>query len=427
MRRHGRLLVGVLCLGLAAVILLSQIVMLPGMAPIYTAIGPMGTNKYSVEKTDGSYYTMVNEKGRVLMYTGLPVLPGDEFIAEDNSLYRVTRVKGDIAHAKFVSRENISWKESGTVQGSSGKGTGLAGEVPAISLPGPLKGTKTGRAFIGIFHTHTDESYIPSDGSDSIFGKGGILKVGTSLNDKLQNIGVKSTQSLQVHCPHDAAAYDRSRRTALQLMKLRPIALIDVHRDAGPAQSYLRRVRNQKVTGIRIVVGRRNPHFGANLRFAKKVKAVIDKTHPGLSAGIFIAHADYNQDLSAQTMLIEVGTEQNRREEAERGVALFADAIPKAMGITPTAAAKAAPQQTVARTPATDSANRSALSFAGWFLVALVAAGAIYLWINAGSWEKAVKRVRNFTEREFGLAKAARKPGQDDSRGDQEQKPEDQQ
>ena len=37
------------------------------------------------------------------------------------------------------------------------------------------------------------------------------------------------------HDPHDAMAYDRSRRTAAELLKKNPIALLDIHRDAVPA------------------------------------------------------------------------------------------------------------------------------------------------------------------------------------------------
>lgn len=409
MRRYGRFLLGGICLVLAAIILLSQVTAVPGLTPILTTIGALGGNNQALEKTDGSYYTMVNEKGRVLMYTGLPVVVGDEFIAEDNSRYRVTRVSGDTAYARFVNREEISWNEEDVVgdfalaEGETGSGE----DVPALSLSGPYKGTTKGRAFIGIYHTHSDESYIPSDGADSIYGNGGILKVGTTLTRKLEEIGVKAVQSVQSHCPHDAAAYDRSRRTALQLMKLKPIALLDVHRDAGPAHSYARRVRNQDVTGIRIVVGRRNPHFGANLEFAKKVKALLDKTHPGLSAGIFIAHADYNQDLSPQTMLLEVGTERNSREEAERGIALFADAIPKVLGMSGVST-REVPQTTAATG---DRASRSSLTYALWFLAALVVGAVAYLWINAGSWEKAVQDLRGFAEKELGLMRKTLKSG----------------
>ena len=55
--------------------------------------------------------------------------------------------------------------------------------------------------------------------------------------------------------PHDAGAYDRSRRTAEELLQENPDALFDVHRDAVPAEEYTAKVDGEQVAQIQLVVG----------------------------------------------------------------------------------------------------------------------------------------------------------------------------
>lgn len=191
---------------------------------------------------------------------------------------------------------------------------------------------------VGVYSTHTDESYIPSDGADSIRGKGGIIKVADALSKGMSGRGLKVIHDPARHDPHDANAYNRSRKTASRLMRKGALALIDVHRDAAPAKAYATKVQGKDVTRIKLVVGRSNPKMAANMDFAKRMKAHIDKDHPGLSAGIFIGHGNYNQDLTSRAMLIEVGAEKNDRGEAQRAVGLFATSVPEVLGAKSTKA-----------------------------------------------------------------------------------------
>ena len=46
-------------------------------------------------------------------------------------------------------------------------------------VPATKDSRKSGR--VGVYMTHTDESYIPTDGTASKPGNGGILKVGNVL------------------------------------------------------------------------------------------------------------------------------------------------------------------------------------------------------------------------------------------------------
>jgi len=254
-----------------------------------------------------------------------------------------------------------------------------------------------GQQAIAIYHTHSDESYAPTEGTDSVYAHGGVFEVGNAFAAKLQSQGFKVLHSLRSHDPHDANAYVRSRRTAVELLKSQPAALFDVQRDSGPPSGAPKVAAaadsSQPITGVNIVVGSTNHHSSANLQFAKEIKTAEDQLHPGLIRGILVTKGNFNQDLSPRALLIEVGANNTSQQAAEAGVALFADAIPKVLG-------NAAGSPGV-EWPATD-ANRASWISALW--ICLVAAGAltIYLYINAGSWHGVWDTVRRFFGNEFG-------------------------
>lgn len=351
--------------------------LLAGLPP--TAAGaPMeaGTENFGLERTDGKYYTISDEQGKPLDYTAHILSPGDEFINADNQRYRITAIEGDIATAKLAGKEAEVAPE----------------QAPPITA-GPRQ-VAAGQQEIAVYHTHSDESYTPSDGSDSIYAAGGIFKVGAALAAKLQGEGYRVSHSVRPHDPHDSNAYVRSRRTAVELLKTMPAALFDVHRDAAPPEVYAATVEGKPVTRVKFVIGTGNPHSNANLQFAKELKAAEDKLNPGVIQGILLTRGDFNQDLSPRSLLIEVGAHTNNRDAAQNGAALFAEAVPMVLG----GAATGTPG---VEFPATGT-NLAAWSAVFW--IVLVAAGglAAYLYVNTGSWQGAWDQIRRFLSEEFG-------------------------
>ena len=213
----------------------------------------------------------------------------------------------------------------------------LAAALPLGALfqkvvdPAPVRPTPRGEGFVGIYHTHNDESYIPSDGTASVNGRGGIHQVGDALGEQLARHGFRVVKSEALHLPHDRGAYRRSRRTAMKMLPKNPLVLLDVHRDATPPEFYREVVKGQPVTQVRLVVGRENPFRRTNLAFARRLKAEADRAYPGLVKGIYYGRGDYNQDLGPRTLLIEVGAHTNSRLLAERGAALFASVLDRVL------------------------------------------------------------------------------------------------
>ncbi len=327
------------------------------------------------ELTCGTASVIKDEKGIVISEISRRVYPGDEIITAEGRHYKVKKVTGNEATAVFLGMDQklLAYNEEFSRM-----------RVPAAAI---VKNT----GIVGIYHSHTDESYVPSDGTESIPFHGGIIQVGNSYTKTLSSEGTKVYHDKTPHDPHDNNAYYRSRRTAAQLMKKNPIALFDVHRDGIQDPEYYRKtIANEDVSQMRLVIGRENPRMSSNLDFARRLMAYANKMHYPIAKEIFIGKGNYNQDLLPTSLLIEAGTYTNTKEEAMRGISLLASAVPAVLGVSGTSS----PTNPTARHPGTWSAI-------GWILAVTVVAGGVFLLISAGGWNEAKNRLSQLKTGEF--------------------------
>lgn len=342
------------------------------------------------ELKPGDFFTVVDEARQRIDCIARTVTPGDEIITADGKHYRIEKVSGRVAQARLlgVDRDILAWEEY------------FDRAVVPVGILGP-------RRAVGIYHTHSDESYVPTDGAAAIPYRGGILKVGSYFTGKLERNGVRVLHDMTPHDPHDAYAYIRSRKTAVRLLKANPIALFDVHRDGVPDPDFYReRVAGTTVGQIRLVVGRQNPRMSSNLDFAKRLMTYANRVHPGLVKGIFLGSGSYNQDLMPTALLLECGTHTITRPEAERGVRLLADAVPVVLGVT-----GPRPDLPESARPVTHRTSPGAWRAFAWILVATVIGVGAYLLIGAGSWERARERLRTFWRREANVLRDRERQG----------------
>lgn len=308
------------------------------------------------EREDG-YYTWVDEEGKYILRTGLTGGPGDEFIAEDNTQYRVVKVDGDIVYAEAMGKLALK------------PGSPLWQPAQAATTPQKMPP-------ILFYHTHSDESYVPTSGVASKWW-GDVYDVGEAIAQELRRRNFPVLHDKSNHNPHDARAYFRSRRTLFRVLRNLPnlAAIVDIHRDAAPREEYARIVEGTQVAQVMIVVGRQNPGREGNMQFAQNIKALGDKEAPGIVKGIFRARGNYNQDLGPRTILLEFGAHMNTKEEAIRATEFFADAIALAVYGT----RRSTPKTTAQYTPEERrSYNRSLLVLLALFAVAIGA----FIYIN---------------------------------------------
>lgn len=335
------------------------------------------------------YYQMVDESGNVVYDTGWKIRVGDEFLTHDNKRYEITHIEGTKARVRLIGQEKLV--EASPVERQRRLGNGIIGMGIARAEE---------RKKVAIYHTHNDEAYVPSDGTESAEnGRGGILQVGDAFGAALEKNGLAVVHSENSHIPHDNMAYERSRRTVVSLLKEGPSAVFDIHRDATPPEAYRGEIGGQDVTKVQLVVGKYGPTSKQIEEYALQMKAASDELHPGLVKGIFFAKGgDYNQDLHPKSMLVEVGAHTNSREAAERGVAMFADAIPVVLEVSsanPSNINGAAGVGTEASGPS------GSMKSIGWML-GLAALGAVlFLFLSTGSVKEAKAKWKQFTHREF--------------------------
>lgn len=341
---------------------------------------------YTHERAGGGYYTLVDENGSTVYITGWGVDVGDQFLTENNKRYEIVSISGDIAYSKFLGDVNLS-KYTNSENNKF------------LSILRPSIAWAEGKGKVAVYHTHSDESYVPTDGKDSILGAGGIYKVGDAFTSALQGKGLEVFHSDAKHDPHDNMAYERSRRTVTELLKKQPDAIFDIHRDAAPPEVYKATIDGKEVTKLQLVVGKYGPTGKQIEDYALQIKANSDSQHPGLIKGIFFAKGgDYNQDLHPRSMLLEVGSETNSRESAERGVALFADVIPSILGKTSAAPNNVEGEAGVGTAQTGPSGASKSI---GWIIGFMIIGVVAFLFLSTGSMKEAKGKLKQFTTTEF--------------------------
>ena len=262
-------------------------------------------------ETDGDcLYTLLGPDGAMLTQRGGRMYVGDEYIAGNDMWYRVVSV--DDA-AQTAAAEYL--------------GSAPEADVPAFSALAEGGKDGDGKKLIAMYSTHSDESYVPEDGTASKWKGAGIYDVGDSLKKALEARGIEAVYSRETFLPHDADAYNRSRRTAEELMKQGPDALLDIHRDAVPAEQYETEVDGEDISKVRLFVGRNNQNAAENKAFARQIKAEADRMYPGLIKDIFIGKGNYNQDLYPHSLLLEFGTHEIEKEKAMEATDYIAEVL----------------------------------------------------------------------------------------------------
>ena len=255
---------------------------------------------------DEQLYTLLDASGNEITQRGGQMYIGDEYISGDDIHYRIISVDDAscTAIAEKLGDSNIDpsalsafFSQYAFAEQASAE----AGENDRL---------------ICMYSTHSDESYIPEDGESSKWENAGIYDVGNALKDALEERGIRVIYSEATFLPHDADAYNRSRTAAEELLKKGPDALLDIHRDAIPAEQYETEVDGEDISMVRLFVGRSNQNSAANKAFAQQIKKVADQEYPGLIKDIYIGKGNYNQELYPRALLLEFGTHKIEKDKA---------------------------------------------------------------------------------------------------------------
>jgi stage II sporulation protein P len=204
--------------------------------------------------------------------------------------------------------------------------------------------TTNGRKVVEIYHSHNRESYLPylkgvTDPDLAYHSKINITKLGERMVEDLADKGIGSSLdktdimgNLNNKGLNYAKSYQESRKsvqTALANNKDLEY-LIDIHRDSKRKKHTTITIRGKEYAKIAFVIGGNNPNYEKNAALANKLHKALEKKYPGISRGVMKQGGSshngiYNQDLSGNAMLIEVGGVDNTFEEMYLTVDAFTE------------------------------------------------------------------------------------------------------
>ena len=186
---------------------------------------------------------------------------------------------------------------------------------------------------ITIFHTHTCESYTPTEQynyqqtgnfrtTDLNYS---VVKVGDELTNNLMEYGFNVMHDKTYHdYPAYTGSYTRSKTTVENILKSNPSdIIIDLHRDAiGSKSNYDPSVKigDDIAAQLMFVIGTNggglyHPNWQSNLKFAIELQQKANEIYPGLFKTMIVRNSRYNQHLGKAACIIEVGATGNTLEQ----------------------------------------------------------------------------------------------------------------
>lgn len=233
----------------------------------------------------------------------------------------------------------------GTLVGSAyvKNSTGLDFDFTSL-LQAPLTFSKPQ---VLIYHTHTSEAYLDEDVDyfyESFYSRTqdenfSVVGVGNALAAALEKNGVSVIHDKTVHDSTYNGSYDRSAETVYADMAEHPDIqiVLDIHRDAlGTEDCKVKTVfehDGKKAAQIMILAGcdcygeRGFDHWQENLSFALKLQNTAETLYPGITRPMSFDFFAYNEYICNGSLLIEIGTDANSIDEAERAATYLGEAL----------------------------------------------------------------------------------------------------
>ena len=195
-----------------------------------------------------------------------------------------------------------------------------------------------------IIHTHATEAYAqdgadiytPSDNARTLDEHYNMLRVGDEMERVFTEMGLQVVHDRALYdYPQYNGAYSRSGEAVASYLEQYPSIqiVLDVHRDAlvgedGTVYKAATTIDGDKVAQVMLVLGsgEGHPDWQKNLTLASKIQKSMDTLYPTLARPMTMRGSVYNQNLTAGSLLVEVGCHGNTLQEALGGARLFARA-----------------------------------------------------------------------------------------------------
>ncbi|ANU11029.1 stage II sporulation protein P [Planococcus antarcticus DSM 14505] len=203
-----------------------------------------------------------------------------------------------------------------------------------------------GKNVIYIYHSHSRESFLPylkktNQPEDAYHSKANITLVGEMLGKALERRGLGTTvNSTDIVQELDSKGLNYGRSyflsgehvKAAQKENRNLEIFLDIHRDSLRKNSTTVELNNEDYARLLFVVGTSHKEFAKNLAFTKELHQQLETQYPGLSKGTLEKDSSqgngvYNQNLSPNSVIVEIGGVDNTVEELHRTVEALADVL----------------------------------------------------------------------------------------------------
>ncbi|HBI04964.1 MAG TPA: stage II sporulation protein P [Paenibacillaceae bacterium] len=204
-----------------------------------------------------------------------------------------------------------------------------------------------GKKVVFIYNTHNRESWISEvpEASKNVDLAFHPTKNMTLVSDhfarELEKNGIGAQVSkvdifskLQQKKLSYSLSYSESRKTVQEVMARNKdlTYFVDIHRDSLPRKNTTIHIDGVDYARVYFIIGMRNKNWTKNEQFALQIHNELKKKLPGLSKGIYgknSGNAEYNQSVSPNSILIEIGGPENTLEECQRTADVLAEAFSK--------------------------------------------------------------------------------------------------
>ena len=187
-----------------------------------------------------------------------------------------------------------------------------------------------------IYNSHQHEEYN-SESYSSYNIKPGVMMASYILKENLSKLGINSiveegniVEFLNINNWNYNYSYDASRYFLEEALKNNPSIefIIDLHRDSVVKSASTTTIDNKNYARLFFVVGLEHQNYQSNLDLANKLNKMVENKYPGLSRGVLTKEGSYvngiyNQDISPNSILIEVGAYENTIDEVVNTLEVF--------------------------------------------------------------------------------------------------------
>lgn len=196
-----------------------------------------------------------------------------------------------------------------------------------------------GKKRVFIYHTHWYESFLPylktENPNLAFHPEKNITKVGKQFAAELEKLGIGAQVSDKSYAYVDRKDYySESGKTVQAAMQQNKDLhyFFDIHRDSQRRGKTAVTINGRDFARVMFVIGKGNDDYEQNYKLAKRFHDQLQKMYPGLSRGVYSpggkgVNGVYNQDLSPNALLIEVGGVDNTFEELNRTASALARAF----------------------------------------------------------------------------------------------------